>query len=147
MAQLIIPNENTGSDRAELAWIEQRWQQPVQRVFWLSKVPQHVSRGGHHHRSCRMILHCVTGSVKVYVQTPKMDQYFTLNSTQQYLSVDAQDWRLMYQFSADALLVVFADKPFETTVYIDPPYRSIQVDPAITLPTPKQRKPQLPKIC
>ena len=145
MAELITHSENEGGETVELAWIEMRWQRPVQRIFWIYNVSHYSSRGGHHHRSCRMVLQCITGSVDVYVQTPKVDQHFTLNSTNQYLFLDAQDWRLMYQFSTDARLVIFADKSFETTIYIDSPYRSSNLNSAITLPVKGKRNQMLRK--
>jgi len=69
----------------------------------------------------------VSGTVTVYVQTPTADQQFTLNSANQYLFLDPHDWRLMQVFSADAVLVVFASKPFKTTIYYEQPYRPIPV--------------------
>ncbi len=72
-----------------------------------------------------MVLQCVVGSVEVYVQTARRDYLYRLNSSKEYLFLEALDWRLMQQFSADAVLVVFADKSFETTIYVDSPYRLV----------------------
>lgn len=116
------------SESADLSWIETIWQQPVQRIFWIYGVPHHSSRGGHHHQTCRMVLQCVVGSVEVCVQTAERDCLYRLNSSSQYLFLEALDWRLMQQFSVDAVLVVFADKSFETTVYLDSPYRPVNCD-------------------
>ena len=128
MAQLITRDQN--NDEIEgTAWVETIWQRPVQRVFWIYDVPYHTSRGGHHHQSCQMVLHCIVGSVEVYVQTSEGDQHFTLDSNRQYLFLDALDWRLMHRFSTDAILVVLADKSFKTTVYIDQSYRLINLNP------------------
>jgi hypothetical protein len=123
MPQLITRNE-TQDKIIELDWIGTLWQRPVQRLFWIYDVPDAVQRGAHHHETCRMILQCVVGSVEVYVQTPDEDYHFTLNAKSQYLFLDPQDWRVMHQFSADAVLVVFADKPYKTTIYLQQPYRS-----------------------
>ena len=122
MPQLITRDHNEITD---LSWIETIWQQPVQRLFWMYDVPPPSSRGGHHHQTCRMVLHCLVGAVDVYVQTPEGDCTYTLNSRNQYLFLEAKDWRLMRQFSVDAVLIVLADKSFETTVYIDQPYHFI----------------------
>jgi hypothetical protein len=65
------------------------------------------------------------GSVEVYVQTAEQDCLYKLSSSNEYLFLEALDWRLMQQFSAHAVLVAFADKSFETTTYVDPPYRTI----------------------
>lgn len=122
MPQLITREHG---ESADLSWIEAIWQRPVQRIFWMYGVPRYGSRGGHHHQTCQMVLQCVVGSVEVYVQTAERDYVYRLNSSNQYLLLEALDWRLMHQFSADAVLVVFADKPFETTIYVDSPYRLV----------------------
>ena len=129
MARLLILSVH---ETAEPTWIESIWQQPVQRIFWVYGVPPTESRGGHHHHSCRMVLHCVKGSVDVYVQTPTTEQCFTLDSSDQFLFLDAQDWRLMHRFSPDAMLIVFASKPFETTIYYEQPYRSVNLNQVVT---------------
>ena len=126
-------------EMAQSNWIETAWQQPVQRVFWMYGVPATAWRGGHRHHSCRMVLQCVTGSVAVYVQTPTTDQYFTLDSSDGYLFLDPQDWRLMHRFSPDALLIVFASKPFETTIYYEQPYRSFDLDQVVTATVTAER--------
>ena len=113
------------SESADLSWIKTIWQRPVRRIFWMYGVPDHGSRGGHHHQTCRMVLQCVVGSVEVYVQTAERECLYRLDSSNQYLFLEALDWRLMQQFSVDAVLVVFADKSFETTVYVDFPYRLV----------------------
>jgi hypothetical protein len=120
MPQLITREHNQSAD---VSWIEAIWQRPIQRIFWMYGVPQQRSRGGHHHQTCRMVLQCVVGSVEVYVQTADRDYTYTLNSSNGYLFLEALDWRLMQQFSSNAMLVVFADKPFETTIYVDLPHR------------------------
>lgn len=122
MPQLITRDQ---IDNADLTWIETIWQQPIQRVFWIYNVPLNSARGGHRHQSCRMILQCVVGSVGVYVQTQNEEYRFTLNSATNYLLLEARDWRLMHQFSANAVLVVYAEKPFETTEYLNHPYHPV----------------------
>jgi hypothetical protein len=72
-----------------------------------------------------MVLQCVVGSVEVYVQTPEGDCLYRLNSGNEYLFLEALDWRLMQKFSTDVVLVVFADKSFEKTIYFDSPYRPV----------------------
>jgi hypothetical protein len=86
-----------------------------------------------------MVLHCLLGSVEVYVQTPTTDQYFRLDSAAQYLFLDPHDWRLMHRFSPEARLMVFASKPFETTLYYEQPYRPLNQGVLLTaerLPRP-----------
>lgn len=122
MAHLV---NGTAGDAANLAWIEAIWQRSIQRAFWIYDVPVGQTRGGHCHNTCQMVLQCVVGSVSVYVQTPDGNEYFVLDSMHKYLFLAARDWRLMYEFSPDALLMVISDKTYEETIYIEEPYRTV----------------------
>ena len=116
------------SDTANLSWIEAIWQHPILRAFWIYDVPPGQTRGGHRHNSSQMVLQCVVGSVSIYVQTPDGDEHFVLDSMHNYLFLAARDWRLMYEFSPDALLMIITDRTYEETTYIDKPYRIIAVN-------------------
>lgn len=125
MAQLIRHRDENPSD---LQWISQRWQQPILRSFWLYNVPSSSQRGGHRHQAdCQMVLHCPVGSVRVYVQTPTQDHVFRLQSSHEYLFLTGSDWRLMDSFSPNTVLTVLSSHCFETTNYIDQPYRPVTV--------------------
>ncbi len=125
MAQLFTHSNST---TIHPNWVQALWHQPIERLFWVYGVPLTDWRGGHRHQSCQMVLHCPVGSLRVYIQTPERDQWFTLDSTDQYLWVKPDDWRLMYHFSPDALLTVLASKRFTDTVYIEQSYRQVAVD-------------------
>jgi hypothetical protein len=123
VARLIIDRQK----KADLTWISAEWQQPIERIFWIKHVCCGSTRGGHHHqKDCKMVLHCPVGSVKIYVQTLEADHDYTLNSENQYLFLDGQDWRLMHHFSEDAILSVLVNMSFAATAYIDQPYRTVE---------------------
>lgn len=123
MAQLVIRTEDT---RGDLTWISQQWQQPIQRMFWLHGVPTLSLRGGHRHQAdCQMVLQCIVGSVSVHVQTPTQDCTYCLQAATEYLFLTGEDWRLMSNFSADAVLVVLASKPYQDTLYWEKAYRPV----------------------
>ncbi len=122
MAQLITQPLDSIAD---LSWLEAHWGSPVKRLFWIRGVPAHQARGGHRHPSGHMALCCVWGSVEVYVQTVRRDQGYRLQTAAQYLLLAPQDWRLMYKFSVDAVLLVLAQQPYALTHYIDEPYRPL----------------------
>ena len=127
MARLVT---NNNGDSNDLTWIESIWQRPISRAFWIYDVPSGQTRGKHRHEDCHMVLQCVVGTVSVYVQTPKEDEHFLLDSINKYLFLAPHDWRLMYDFSSDALLMVITDKTFEETTYIEEPYRLVNTRPA-----------------
>ncbi|GAB3753436.1 hypothetical protein GCM10028817_19180 [Spirosoma pomorum] len=123
VARLIIDRQN----KSDLTWISAEWKQPIERIFWIKHVCCGSTRGGHHHQdACKMVLHCPVGSVKIYVQTLVADYNYTLDSNNQYLFLDGQDWRLMHHFSEDAILSVMVNMSFATTAYIDQPYRAVE---------------------
>lgn len=131
MAQFIIyPTENP----SDLSWISQKWQQPIQRIFWLTDVPSHSIRGGHRHQAeCQMVLHCPVGRVEIYVQTPEKDQIYTLKASDEFLFLEGSDWRSMQAFSTNSILTVLTSHSFETTQYVDQPYRAVAVKEVETL--------------
>ncbi|GAB3226744.1 hypothetical protein GCM10027423_63740 [Spirosoma arcticum] len=88
-------------------------------------MPAGAVRGGHRHPAGQMVLQCVVGGVSVYVQIPHRDAWFRLDCREQYLVLEAQDWRLMYDFSADARLVVLAQQPYAPTDYVTSAYRPL----------------------
>ncbi len=109
----------------DLSWLQTYWGKAPQRLFWIYQVAAQQSRGGHRHTSGQMVLRCVVGSVKIYVQTPQQDQWYTLDDPTTCLFANPEDWRLMYDFSPDAILLVVAEEHFSRTDYIDDPYRPI----------------------
>ncbi|QHV98148.1 sugar 3,4-ketoisomerase [Spirosoma endbachense] len=125
MAQTFFRNKNQVD---EPNWLESDWKQPLKRLFWINQVPEFGYRGGHRHPSCQMMLQCVIGSVHVYVQTPFEDHFYYLSTPHHYLLLAPQDWRFMYRFSPDAILLVMAEEPFDRTHYIDEPYRPVNLN-------------------
>lgn len=122
MAQLILRPD---SDAHDLHWIHSYWGKGVERVFFIYGVPEGVARGQHHHVQCQMGLVCVSGSVDIYIQTPSEDQHFQLDTPNQFLLLEPTDWRMMYNFSANAVLMVMADRTYHETTYIRSAYRPI----------------------
>jgi hypothetical protein len=123
MATLITQPKGTDWSATEMGWTGE-----IKRIFYVYSVPYGVVRGLHRHKSCRMGLVCLCGSVEVYIQTPERDLRFRLDSPTQTLLLEPSDWRVMHNFSKDAILVAFADQFFVDTKYIDTSYRYCQYD-------------------
>lgn len=96
---------------------------PPKRCFFIYGSQPDKQRGQHRHRHSMMLMNCVRGSVRVYVQTPSHDQYFILDDSTKYLLLSPDDWRMMYDFTPDAILVVTCDYPYLEEDYIEAPYR------------------------
>ncbi|WP_020597380.1 sugar 3,4-ketoisomerase [Spirosoma panaciterrae] len=121
MAKLIIHQAIENLD-----WLRSHWGSDIKRIFFIYDTPATTVRGFHRHKTCRMVLTCLTGSVQIYIQNSEMDQHFRLDSPTQTLLVEPTDWRVMHNFSADAMLLVFADQIYVDTTYIEVPYRCCQ---------------------
>lgn len=90
----------------------------IKRVYYITKVPQDISRGFHAHRKLHQVLICVNGSVKIKVKTPKEETEFLLNTSSVGLYIGPYIWREMYNFSKDAVLLVLASDYYHEDDYI-----------------------------
>ena len=89
-----------------------------QRVFFVHGVPSKEVRGEHAHRQCEQFLICLTGSVSCIVDDGSTRQEYVLNDPSMGLHMPAMTWGTQYDYSADAVLVVFASRPYEDEDYI-----------------------------
>jgi hypothetical protein len=106
------------------------WPSGFQRCFYITKVPPGRVRGCHRHHKSKMALGVAAGSVKIYTQTPQGEQIYELNRPDHWLFLEPTVWRMMYDFSADAVLIVLASEPFTSQDYIDDTYRPIYLEEA-----------------
>ena len=91
---------------------------PVNRIYYIYDVEQDVRRGFHSHKELEQVLVCVHGSVKILVKTPFESEDVLLNRPDVGLYIGPAVWREMYDFSPDAVLVVFASRHYEIADYI-----------------------------
>jgi len=92
----------------------------IQRVYWMFDVVG--VRGGHRHKSTIQGLVCVKGKCRVNINNGKTRSIWNLDSPNQLLLVDVADWHTMDEFSADAVLLVFASEKYDQSDYIDEDY-------------------------
>jgi hypothetical protein len=93
----------------------------VKRIFFIHDVT--ADRGGHRHKKTKMAMVCLSGNVKVYVQSPSSEKTYSLDSPAQCLILDPEDWHSMHDFSESASLVVAASESYDKTDYILEKYR------------------------
>ncbi len=74
---------NIGSKYGNLTPIEGLVDIPfdIKRIYYITKVPQDISRGFHAHRKLHQVLICLNGSVKIKVKSPKEEAEFTLDNS------------------------------------------------------------------
>lgn len=90
----------------------------IKRVYYIFDVEDGRRRGFHSHRQLQQALVCVHGSVKILIKTPFQEEIVTLDNPRQALLVGPMVWREMYDFTPDAVLLVFASEHYCVEDYI-----------------------------
>lgn len=88
------------------------------RYFVVFDVPSEETRGEHAHKRCHQFLICVKGSVRVLADDGNQRQEFTLDSPSLGLHLPPMIWGTQYQYSAGAVLLVFASEAYDGDEYI-----------------------------
>jgi UDP-2-acetamido-3-amino-2,3-dideoxy-glucuronate N-acetyltransferase len=91
---------------------------PPLRCFLISDVPSKEVRGAHAHRRCAQLLTCLQGSVSVVCDDGQRRQEFTLDDPTLALHLPPMVWGTQFKYTSDALLMVFASRPYEPEDYI-----------------------------
>ena len=111
-------------DRGSLSVVEKVLPFSIKRIFYIYKVKDSM-RGGHRHHKTIQAAICISGECKIYTNDSKNETVFHLNSPNQCLLLEAQDWHTMYDFSEGSILLVLASEEFETEDYIYSPYPTL----------------------
>ena len=88
------------------------------RYFAISGVPSKEIRGEHAHKKCHQFLVCVTGSCKVRTDNGFQKEDYFLDSPGRGLLLPAGIWGTQFQYSSDAVLLVFASENYDPEDYI-----------------------------
>jgi UDP-2-acetamido-3-amino-2,3-dideoxy-glucuronate N-acetyltransferase len=86
---------------------------PVQRLFFITDVPSGETRGQGAHRTTQELLLALSGSLLVTLDDGKRKQDLLLRSGGEGLVVAPRIWCSLKSFSAEAVLAVFASRPFD----------------------------------
>ena len=90
----------------------------VRRYFTVFDVPANERRGEHAHRECHQFLVCVKGKVDVLADNGSVCTEFTLNSPSFGLYLPPMTWGVQYNYTSDAILLVFASHYYSDFDYI-----------------------------
>jgi UDP-2-acetamido-3-amino-2,3-dideoxy-glucuronate N-acetyltransferase len=88
------------------------------RFFIVHAVPSAEVRGEHAHKECHQFLLCVKGSVHVVIDDGLNRQEIVLNRPDVGLHIRPLVWGTQYNYSADAVMLVFASHPYDANDYI-----------------------------
>ncbi len=109
-----------GDDRGMLVAFEEGIDIPfeIKRVYFMYDTKPGVRRGFHAHKNLKQILVCVKGSCKVLMDDGKEKKIVHLERPYEGLYIENDIWREMYDFSEDAVLMVFASDFYNEEDYI-----------------------------
>ena len=88
------------------------------RYFVVFDVPGKEVRGEHAHRSCHQFLVCLRGSLSVVVDNGTTSEEIALDRPNLGIYVPPMIWAVQYQYTSDALLLVFASDLYDPADYI-----------------------------
>ena len=120
MAKLIDLKTFTDA-RGNLTVVEKVLPFDIKRVFYIYGVDD-SKRGGHRHHKTIQAAVCIQGACKIYNNNNIKEETFELNHPSKCLILNSEDWHTMYDFTKDAILMVFASECFEEADYIFEPY-------------------------
>lgn len=118
----IIDLKTFTDKRGNLTVIEKVIPFEIKRVFYIYGVDD-SKRGGHRHHETIQAAICIQGSCTIYNNNGKMEDVFELNRPNKCLLIEPEDWHTMYNFTPDAILMVFASENFDENDYIFEPYQ------------------------
>mgnify|MGYP004583503223 FL=1 len=109
-----------GDDRGQLVALEEHKDIPfeIKRVYYMYDTVAGVTRGHHAHKNLQQILVCVHGSCKIRLDNGKEKKVVVLEKPYEGLYVANNMWREMFDFSEDAVLMVFASELYDESDYI-----------------------------
>jgi acetyltransferase-like isoleucine patch superfamily enzyme len=88
------------------------------RVFAVHGVPDESVRGAHAHKACGQVLVCMSGEVSSVADDGTARQEFRLTGPEVGLYIPPLIWSMQYRYTADAVLVVLAELPYDPDDYI-----------------------------
>ena len=105
--------------RGHLCYLEGNVQIPfaVQRVFWITNVPEGEIRGGHAHWTCDEVVFAVTGNFEIEVDDGQRQYVTRLDSPDRGLTIPAGVWCELRHFSPGTVCVVMASQPYDASGY------------------------------
>jgi hypothetical protein len=88
------------------------------RYFAVYGVPSIELRGEHAHKKCQQFLICLHGACRVLLDDGERRCEITLDRPDMGVYMPAMIWGTQYKYSTDAVLFVFASRPYEADDYL-----------------------------
>jgi hypothetical protein len=88
------------------------------RIYWIQDFTPQAVRGNHSHKELTQIFIMLSGQLTLEVFKGTKSNKYEISRLTPPLIVPPGTWRIMSNASADALLFVIADRPYEEKDYI-----------------------------
>ena len=88
------------------------------RVYWIQDFTPQAVRGNHSHKELTQIFIMLSGQLTLEIFKGTKSNKYEISRLSPPLIVPPGTWRIMSNASADALLFVIADRPYEEKDYI-----------------------------
>jgi len=109
-----------GDERGQLVALEAQKDIPfeIRRVYYMYDTLNDIRRGFHAHKTLEQILICIHGTCRILLDNGHEKKVVPLERPYEGVYVGPGMWREMYDFSADAVLLVLASEPYDEADYI-----------------------------
>ena len=117
----IIDLKTFSDPRGNLTVLEKVFPFDIKRIFYIYGVDD-SRRGGHRHKVTVQGAVCIQGACTIYNHDGEKEETFRLDQPNKCLLLEPRDWHAMYDFTPNAILMVFASEFFDPNDYIHEPY-------------------------
>lgn len=109
-----------GDERGSLVAVEGNSDIPfdIKRVYYIFDTKKDVPRGFHAHKDLEQILVAVSGSCKIRIDDGVKKEIFELCEPDKGLYIGKDQWREMFDFSQNCVLLVLASEHYNPKEYI-----------------------------
>ena len=90
----------------------------TKRIYFISNVPEKISRGEHAHKALNQIFFAVTGKLNLTVTDGNVTESVELDPQEKAYFLPAGYWRELSNFTNNAICVVLASEHYDEGDYI-----------------------------
>jgi hypothetical protein len=114
-----IININTyRRDEVDLTVLENVFDEPIQRMFFLTNLKKDSIRGGNTTTNSYEGIICIKGSCKVNVIRDNVLNKYFLENQNTCLIIEPYDWHEIYQFEEDSILLAFSNMKYDDIIFL-----------------------------
>ncbi len=108
-------------NEADLTVIEDIFEKPIKRIFFIKNLKQNSIRGGHKNTKLYEGVICIQGSFDVKTIKDSRVKNFHLNSSDKCLIVEPNEWIQITNFEKNSIVLAFSDGNYDVNDFEDKP--------------------------